>query len=72
MRRYVFIKAAQVAGLLVMIFLLLRIVGPWLIDLHSTPALVLAVVLLAAGVFVIAWFGWDVVSSIRKRGRYDA
>ena len=67
MRRYVFVKAAQAFGLLALAFLLLRIVGPWLIDLHSTPALVLAVILLAGGAFLLAWFGWDLVASIRKR-----
>ncbi len=67
LQRYVFVKAAQVIGLLVMAFVLLRVVGPWLIDLHSTPALVLAVVLLAGGAFLFAWFGWDLVASIRRR-----
>ena len=69
MRRYALTKAAQAVGLLILAFVLLRIVGPWLIDLHSTPALILAVVLLAGGAFVIAWFGWDLVTSMRNRGK---
>ena len=66
MKRYAFVKAAQAVGLIVLAFVLLRLVGPWLVDLHSTPALILAAVLLIAGGFVVIWFAWNLVSSLLR------
>ena len=64
MKRYAFVKAAQAVGLGLLAFVLLRLVGPWLVDLHSTPALILAAALLIAGGFAVIWFAWNLVSSI--------
>ena len=66
-QRYVFAKIAQALGLLVAAFLLLRVIGPWLIDMHYTPALILAAVLLLAGLFAIAWFAWTLFVSITRK-----
>ena len=66
--RFAFVKALQALALLVAAFLLLRVVGPWLIDLHNTGALILAVVLLVAGLFAIAWFGWALAISLFRKG----
>ncbi len=65
--RYVLVKALQAVGLVIAAFVLLRVVGPWLVDLHSTPALILAAVLLIAGAFVIVWFSFNLLSSLRRR-----
>ena len=67
-RRSVFAKTAQALALVLAAFLLLRVVGPWLIDLHNTPALILAVVLLVFGLFAIAWFAWALVVSFLRKG----
>ena len=69
MKPFVFRKLAQGAGLLVLAFILLRLVGPWLVDMHDTGALVGAVVLLLGGAGLLAWFAWDLVTSIRRGGR---
>ena len=66
--RSAFAKAAQGLALLLAGFLLLRVVGPWLIDLHNTPALILAVVLLVCGLFAIAWFAWSLAVSFFRKG----
>ena len=66
--RFLFVKAAQALAILTAAFLLLRVVGPWLIDLHNTPALVLAVVLLVGGLFAIAWFAWALAVSLFRKG----
>ena len=66
---FVFRKAVQALGLLLLAFVLLRVVGPWLVDLHDTTALVVAVAVLIAGAALVAWFAWDLISSIRNRGR---
>ena len=71
MRRYVFKTAAQVAGLILVAFVLLRIVGPWLIDLHNTAALILAAALLLAGAFLVAWFVWSLTCDIKTRSGRD-
>ena len=68
MKPFVFRKVVQAIGLLVLAFLLLRVVGPWLVDMHSTAALVLAAALLIGGAVLVAWFAWDLITSIRKRG----
>ena len=68
-KRTVFVRAAQALGLMVLTFVVFRIVAPWLIDLHDTTALIAAVVLIVGVVFVIAWFAWGLVQSIRKRSR---
>ena len=67
MRRYAFVKAAQGVGLLVIAFVLLRIVAPWLVDLHNTPALILAAALLIGGAFAVGWFAWRVFAPAPKR-----
>ena len=67
-RPSIFAKPAQALALLLAAFLLLRVVGPWLIDLHNTPALILAVVLLVFGLFAIAWFAWALVVSFLRKG----
>ena len=66
--RSAFAKAAQALALLLAAFLLLRVIGPWLIDLHNTPALILAVVLLVCGLFAIAWFAWALVAPFFRKG----
>ncbi len=60
MKRYAFVKAAQGVALLLAAFVLLRLVAPWLVDLHNTPALILAGVLLIGGAFAAGWFAWSV------------
>ena len=72
MKPFVFRKAMQALGLLALAFLLLRVVGPWLIDMHDTGALVLAALLLVGGTVLVAWFAWDLITSIRKKGRRHA
>ena len=72
MKPFVFRKAMQALGLFALAFLLLRVVGPWLIDMHNTAALVLAAVLLLGGAVLVAWFAWDLISSIRKKDRGHA
>ena len=59
MRRYAFVKAAQGVGLLIVAFVLLRVVAPWLVDLHNTLALILAAGLLIGGAFAVGWFAWS-------------
>jgi hypothetical protein len=68
MKPFVFRKVVQAIGLLLLAFLLLRVVGPWLIDMHNTPALILAGALLIGGAVLVAWFAWDLITSIRRRG----
>ena len=71
-KRYAFVKAAQAVALAAAAFVLLRVVAPWLVDLHSTPALVLAILLLVAGAFGVCWFAWNLATSFRHRGDDDA
>jgi hypothetical protein len=66
--RFLFVKAAQALAILAAAFLLLRVVGPWLIDLHNTPALILAVVLLVGGLFALAWATWALAVSLFRKG----
>ncbi len=72
MKPFVFRKVLQGVGLLVLAFLLLRVVGPWLVDLHNTAALALAAALLVGGGALVAWFAWDFANSVRKRIDRDA
>ena len=67
MKRYAFVKAAQGVALLVAAFVLLRVVAPWLVDLHNTPALILAGVLLIGGAFVVGWFAWSFFVPMKPR-----
>lgn len=69
MKPFVFRKVLQAVGLLVVAFVLLRVVGPALVDMHDTSALVLAGALLVAGAVLVAWFAWDLVTSVRRRSR---
>ncbi len=71
-QRYAFVKAAQAVALLAAAFVLLRVVAPWLVDLHSTAALILAAGLLVAGAFGACWFAWNLAASFRHRGDDDA
>ena len=68
MRSFTFRKVIEAIGLVVLAFILLRIVGPWLVDLHNNAALVLAAALLIGGAVLVVWFVWDLISSTRKRG----
>jgi hypothetical protein len=72
MKPFVFRKVVQAIGLLVLAFILLRVLGPWLVDLHNTAALVLAAALLIGGAVLVAWFAWDLIISIQRRGDIDA
>ncbi len=72
MKPFVFRKVVQATGLLLLAFLLLRVVGPWLVDLHNTAALVLAAALLIGGAILVAWFAWDLITSVGKRGDTNA
>ena len=72
MKPFVFRKAVQAIGLIFLAFLLLRIIGPWLVDMHNTVALVVAAALLIGGAVLVAWFAWDLASSIRARGKFNA
>ena len=67
MKPFLFRKVVQAIGLLGLAFVLLRLVGPWLVDMHNTAALVLAAVLLIGGAILLAWFAWDLISSINRR-----
>ncbi len=67
MKPFVFRKIAQAIGLLLLAFVLLRLVGPWLIDMHDTAALILAAILLTGGAILLAWFAWDLISSLNGR-----
>ena len=67
MSRFALAKWLQGAGLAVLALLLLRVVGPWLVDMHSTPALILAALLLIGGVCLVGWFVWSLVSPRRPR-----
>ncbi len=69
MKPFVFRKALQALGLVLLAFLLLRIVGPWLVDMHNTGALVVAAALLVGGALLVAWFAWDLFTSIDRRGK---
>ena len=71
-QRYAFVKAAQTVALLAAVFVLLRVAAPWLVDLHSTPALILAVALLVAGAFGVGWFAWNLATSLRHKGDENA
>ena len=66
--RFLFVKAAQALAILAAAFLLLRVIGPWLIDLHNTLALILAVVLLVGGLFTLAWSTWALAVSLFRKG----
>ncbi len=67
MKPFVFRKVVQSIGLTVLAFVLLRLVGPWLVDMHNTAALILAAALLIGGAILVAWFAWDLISSINRR-----
>ncbi len=67
MKPFVFRKVVQSIGLTVLAFVLLRLVGPWLVDMHNTAALILAAALLIGGAVLVAWFAWDLISSINRR-----
>ena len=68
-KRRVFARAGQAAALLVLAFVVLRIVAPWLVDLHDTTALVFAALLVIGLVFLVAWFAWGLVLSVIRRSR---
>ncbi len=72
MKPFVFRKVLQAIGLIVLAFVLLRLIGPWLVDMHNTAALILAAVLLIGGAMLVAWFAWDLISSINRRTDDDA
>ena len=69
MKRFIFRKALQALGLVLLAFVLLRIVGPWLVDMHDDVALAAAIAVLVGGAALVAWFAWHLISSIDKRGR---
>ena len=67
MRPFIVIKVLQAAALLLISFVLLRVVGPWLVDLHKTSALILAAALLIGEMCLVGWFLWSVVAPRRPR-----
>ena len=72
MKPHVFVKTAQVAAFLAVAFLVFRIVAPWLVNLHDTPALILAIALIVAFIFALAWFVWDLIIIVVRGGRDHA
>jgi hypothetical protein len=69
LRNFVVLVFLQTTAILLVLFLILRIAAPWLVSLHSTPALWLAVLLLLLCPLILlqgayslwrSWRGWRI------------
>ena len=58
LRDYAASTFLQIAAASALLFLILRVAAPWLVDLHSTPALLLAGALLVACPLILLYAGW--------------
>lgn len=58
-----------IAATALLLFLILQVVAPWLVDLHQTLALALAAALLVACPLVLLYAGWTLWAD---RRRYQA
>lgn len=62
----------KIAAAALILFLILRVAAPWLVDLHRTPALWLAAALLLACPLVLLYAGWALWDGHRRlKARLD-
>jgi hypothetical protein len=66
LRDYAASTFLQIAAAALLLFLILRVAAPWLVDLHSTAALVIAAALLLACPLVLIYAGWALWASRRR------
>ncbi len=73
LRDYAASTFLKIAAAALLLFLILRVAAPWLVDLHQTLALCLAGVLLAACPLVLLYAGWTLWADHRRlRGKLDS
>ena len=73
LRDYAASTFLKIAAAALLLFLILRVLAPWLVDLHQTPALWLAVALLLISPLVLLYAGWTLWADHRRfRARLNA
>lgn len=70
LRDFTVLTLLKLVGFCIVEIVLLRVVAPYLFDLHDTLALALAVVVALVAVAVLIWFAFDLTKAFRRYRRF--